>query len=181
MTLWKAFCRAVGITCLFGNHRFVSTAYGGWQMDDSRPVDIVTGCFLLIERKLWNQLRGFDLTFFMFGEEADLCVRAARVFDARPHFTPQSQIVHYGGASESIRAERLVRLLTAQITYVDRHFPGWQKQLGKFLIRMIPASRLLTTSLAAMVTRRERFRTASESWREVWSRRMEWRGGYVEQ
>ncbi len=37
---------------------------------------MVQGCFLLIRRELWEALGGFDLSFVMYGEEADLCRRA---------------------------------------------------------------------------------------------------------
>ena len=39
---------------------------------------MVQGCFLLIRRDLWEALGGFDLSFVMYGEEADLCRRARR-------------------------------------------------------------------------------------------------------
>ncbi len=135
MTLWTAFCRATGIAGLFNNHRFVSTAYGGWQMNDSRSVDIITGCFMLIERGLWDQLGGFDLTFFMYGEEADLCVRATRDFGARPHFTPDAQIVHHGGASETLRTEKMVRLLKAADHLCQQSFCSVAAADRKVLLR----------------------------------------------
>ena len=40
--------------------------------------DIVTGCLLLAPRALWQELGGFDTRFFMYGEDADLALRAAR-------------------------------------------------------------------------------------------------------
>ncbi len=80
MTLWKIFCRATGLAVLFRNHRAVSEAYGGWDMNDVRSVDIVTGCFFLIPRRLWEDLGGFNLAYFMYGDEADLCLRAKKQF-----------------------------------------------------------------------------------------------------
>src|SRR5882672_8693044 len=67
MTLWNLACFAFCLT-YFGRRSEIlnSEAYGGWGRDTTRHVDIVTGCFLLIDRKLWDQLKGFDPAFFMY-------------------------------------------------------------------------------------------------------------------
>jgi hypothetical protein len=174
MTLWNVACRAVGLTALSRNHRFFSEAYGGWDMTDIRPVEIVTGCFLLISRRLWEELRGFDLNYFMYAEEADLCLRATKEFHADPHFTPNAQIIHYGGGSEPVRADRLVRLLKAKRRLIRHHFRTWERPLGLWLFGTVPLGRNLGLSFVATVTGREAPREAARVWREVWARRAEW-------
>ena len=42
----------------------------------SREATASTGACLLISRQLWNELGGFDETFFNGGEDVDLCLRA---------------------------------------------------------------------------------------------------------
>jgi hypothetical protein len=39
-----------------GNPAFSLEAIGGWKRDDPRAVGIVSGCFLLIRKKLWGRL-----------------------------------------------------------------------------------------------------------------------------
>ena len=180
MTLWNVFCRATGLGVLSRNHRFFSEAYGGWGMNDVRPVEIVTGCFLLLPRRLWEDLGGFNLTYIMYGEEADLCLRATTQFDADPHFTPDAPIVHYGGASEPVRADRLVRVFKAKMTLIRDHFRDWERPLGQLLFRMVPLGRYLALSFVAMVTRQPGPREAAGVWREVWERRIEWQDGQPE-
>jgi len=178
MSVWRLFCRATGLSSLLGNHQLVSEAYGGWAMDTVRPVDIVTGCFLLIPRDLWTALGGFDLTYFMYGEEADLCIRAKAEYGADPHFTPNAVIIHYGGASEKVRADKLVRLFAAKMTLIRRHFAGWRGPAGRFLFSLIPFVRALGLGVAAALLRRKSFRETASVWREVWARREEWRNGF---
>ena len=73
-TLWSLFCRASGLALVFrGSPRFNPEDYGGWARDSERAVDVVQGSFLLIRRALWEALGGFDPSFVMYGEEADLC------------------------------------------------------------------------------------------------------------
>ena len=74
-----------------------------------RDVDIVVGCFLMISLEDWNTLGGFDLKYFMYGEEADLCLRA-RALGVQPAITPNATIMHLVGASapNDVRKETLL-------------------------------------------------------------------------
>jgi N-acetylglucosaminyl-diphospho-decaprenol L-rhamnosyltransferase len=115
MSIWSLFTQAFGLAKVFDSSDFFNhEGYGGWGRDEVREVEIVTGCFLLIDRELWEQLHGFDESFFMYGEEADLCYRA-KSYGAKPLVTPNATIVHYGGASETARAQKIVRLFTGKV------------------------------------------------------------------
>jgi GT2 family glycosyltransferase len=178
MTPWNLFCRASGLTGLFpGSGLFNAEAYGGWPRDTERAVDIVTGCFLLIRRDLWQRLGGFDPAFFMYGEEADLCLRA-HALGAAPRVTPEAVIVHHGGASERVRADKMVRLLSAKAELIERHVPAWQRPLARPLLRLWPLSRRIATGALAATTGRTSFRESSANWAEIWRRRAEWQDGY---
>src|SRR5690606_157263 len=112
---WNLFCRTVGLSRVFPDSAFFnSEAYGGWDRMSERAVDIVTGCLLLIGRADWEALEGFDPVFFMYGEEADLCLRAADSLGARPLVTPDATIIHHDGASSTARADKMVRILQAR-------------------------------------------------------------------
>ncbi|RMF37245.1 MAG: glycosyltransferase family 2 protein [Alphaproteobacteria bacterium] len=176
--LWNLFCRAAGLTGLFpGSPVFNSEAYGGWARDSVRAVDIVSGCFLLITRALWQQLGGFDAHFVMYGEEADLCLRA-RALGADPHITPAATIIHHGGASERVRAEKMIRLLRAKTSLIRRHLPAWQRPAALALIRAWPLSRRLALGLVALSGRK---RESAAVWAEIWRRRAEWQQGWSAQ
>ena len=178
MTPWSLFCRASGLAVLFSGYElFNGEAFGGWRRDRERRVDIVSGCFLLIERALWERLGGFDPLFFMYGEEADLCLRA-EALGARPMITPDATIIHHGGASERVRADKLVRLLAAKASLIRRHWRGPVRPVGLLLHAAWPLTRMLARQVAAAVSRRSSAREAASTWREVWRRRAEWRQGY---
>lgn len=173
MDLWSLFCRATGLATAFPNNPVLnSEGYGGWDRTTEREVDIVTGCLFLISRADWDALGGFDPAFFMYAEEADLCLRARKLIGARPRVTPDAVIVHYTGASQTARADKLVRVLKAKGDLIDRHFPGWQRGLARFLLRAYPASRQFGASLLRRHgdAARKRF----DLWSEVNRRRAEW-------
>jgi hypothetical protein len=51
MSLWGLACQVLGVNSILrGSERFNPEGYGGWKRDRVRAVDIVTGCFFLIDR-----------------------------------------------------------------------------------------------------------------------------------
>ena len=178
ISLWNLFCRVSGLTAMFRNSDlFNGEAYGGWRRDTVRRVDIVTGCFFLITRRMWTDLGGFDRSFFMYGEEADLCLRAA-ARGAAPLVTPEATIIHYGGASETVRADKMVKLLSARSLLIQRHFPSATRSLGLMLNAAWPLTRTLAMMMLAAATGRPEHRRAAGDWQAIWLRRREWFGGY---
>ncbi len=178
-TLWSVFCRLVGLNGLFrGSALFNSEFYGNWPRDSERQVDIVTGCLLLIRRETWDALGGFDDAFVMYGEEVDLCLRA-RAAGLQLWITPEATIIHYGGASQPVRADKLVRLMRAKMELIARHFPARQKGLGLALFRLWPYSRMLAFRVGALLFRRPHLSEKARIWGEVWHRRREWQDGFA--
>jgi GT2 family glycosyltransferase len=179
MTPWNLLCRATGLTGLFSNTEFFNgEALGGWPRDSVRRVDIVSGCFFLIDKPLWDGLRGFDPLFFMYGEEADLCLRA-HAFSARPMITPAATIIHYGGASERARSDKMVRLLAAKASLIERHWQPALVPLGRMLLAAWPLSRKIAMTIAARIGGCKIDRESAKTWSEIWARRSEWQHGYA--
>jgi len=177
-TLWSIFCRTTGLARIFGNSAlFNSELYGGWARDSEREVDVVQGCFLLVERRLWDVLGGFDPIFGTYGEEADLCWRA-RARGSRPRMTPEAVIVHYGGASSRRHADKQVLVLKGRMTLIRHHLPGWQQPAAGVLLRLWPLSRMLGARLMAPL--HPGLAEAAAHWSVVWRRRAEWRNGIGE-
>lgn len=178
MSLWSLTCAATGLSKLLpDSNLFNPEAYGGWDRDTVAEVDIVSGCFFLIDAVLWRKLKGFDARFFMYGEEADLCLRAEK-FGAGPKITPAARIVHYGGASERSKAGKLVKLLAAKMTLIRRHFHPLAKPFGILLLSLWPLSRAVLFSVSCIVTRLASQRERCESWRGVWGAKGAWIRGY---
>jgi len=76
----------------------------------SRNTAWLKGACLLLRRRVWDQLSGFDQSFYMFGEDADLC-RRAREGGLQVAVTDRVRITHIGGTSyaNSGMGERAVR------------------------------------------------------------------------
>ena len=180
MTPWSLTCRALGL-----DHAFPASAVlnpegiGGWNRDSMRTVDIVCGCFLLIRRELWTALDGFDRAFFMYGEEADLCLRAAGL-GARPLFTPTATIIHYGSASEATKAGKVEKLFRAKVTQMRRHWSPPARLFGQAMLALWPLSRWLSAAAITLLRPSEKRAQQAALWREVWQSRAGWIGGWSE-
>jgi glycosyltransferase involved in cell wall biosynthesis len=112
-TLWSQFCFATGLTtALPRSPRFNPEPMPGWARDTERDVDVVTGCLLLVGRELWQDLGGFDTTFFMYGED----------------------VVHAGGAS-STTAAKTEMVLRGKATLYRKHGTRWTRQLSQILLK----------------------------------------------
>ncbi len=180
MTAWSAWCRATGLDMAFSTSAVLNgEAYGGWDRGDEREVDIVSGCFFLIEREFWEAMGGFDLTYEMYGEEADLCLRASR-HGARPRVTPDATIVHHGGASEAVKSQKHVRLIRAKITIARRHMSGLSANVAVWMLRIWPLSRWLAATLVSRVRSGVEIDRVRRDWRQVWVEREVWWNGYPE-
>lgn len=172
-TLWSVVCFAFGLTKLFPRSNFFNPeALTAWKRDTVRDVDIVTGCFLLIDADLWRRLDGFDPAFFMYGEEADLCARA-RALGARPVITPDATIIHYGGGSAATRSDSVVRLLRAKIALARRSMGRGAAEAVRWLYLLAVVVRVAGFGLAARLGR-GRAGAQAGMWRQTLARRGEW-------
>jgi N-acetylglucosaminyl-diphospho-decaprenol L-rhamnosyltransferase len=174
MTPWSLFCSFTGLSVVFSQTTFFnSEAIGGWKRDTERHVDIVQGSFLMIPAALWRRLGGFHPRYFMYGEEADLCLRAAGL-GYRPMITPDAEIMHLGGAAAP-RGVRMLQLWRSKATLVRGHWPSPLVPVGLCELWLCCATRRLGSLAASKLSGRS---DRDDVWRELWERRNDWLQGY---
>lgn len=168
---WSLFCQTTGLARLFpDSNLFNYEAIGGWKRDTVRQVDIVVGCFLMMPTALWRRLDGFDARYFMYGEDADICLRAAKL-GYRPTITPDAEIMHLVGASTAKRADKVCAVMKAKSTLVRDHWPAMAVPLGIAQLW----SWALVRRLGAMVSRDPEQRARL---RQIWDQRRDWLAGF---
>jgi N-acetylglucosaminyl-diphospho-decaprenol L-rhamnosyltransferase len=97
-----------------------------WDHRTSRVVDQVIGAFFLVRRDIFRSLSGFDGRFFLYYEEVDFSLRAARA-GAKSHYLATAGIMHVGGGSSGeIAAARHFYLARSRTLYAFKHFSHWQ-------------------------------------------------------
>ena len=76
-------------------HRLINYyTYSPRSYVSDRDADWVTGACMMVRRKLYEELGGFDEQFFMYMEDLDLCDRA-RAAGYAIRFTPRASAVHH--------------------------------------------------------------------------------------
>jgi GT2 family glycosyltransferase len=174
---WSVFCSALGLTAAFPRTAlFDPEAIGSWQRDTMREVDIVVGCFFLVRREVWDRLGGFDLRYFMYGEEADLCLRARRL-GYRPMITPAAQIMHLVGAASASRAAKRLLVTKARVTLIRDHWPAWQVPFGVGMMWLWAALRVAFSWCLAIPGGRKAVERHAY-WKTIWDQRRDWLAGY---
>ncbi|MFC4588915.1 glycosyltransferase family 2 protein [Sphaerisporangium corydalis] len=176
-TPWSVFCFATGLSTVFpGRALFDPESPATWTGE--RRVPIVTGALMLVGRDVWDEVGGFDTRIFMYGEDADLCLRA-RAAGYRPMVTDRAVFVHPGGMSSSSLG-KLVLLFTGKATVVRRHLPRGTRAAGAAML-------LFGVWLRAALSRRVAPPDAGRQgrpiarrgdWAELWAVRADWRGGW---
>lgn len=165
-SLRTLFCQSVGLSFLLKRHPvFDSRNYPDYGAHGVKEVGIIAGCFLLIRKAFWDELGGLDEGFFMYAEDADLCMRALNL-GGKPIVFGEATIIHHGCASETTRAGRLVKLLKSELKLFQKHWSPAACWTAHRLIDFRVWSRAI---LERLISKK------SQTWEEVWRRREEWK------
>ena len=125
------------------NKWFGRKAYGGWDYDSVREVDVVVGCFSLVRVKAIQQVGVMDERFFVYGDDIDWCYRFTKA-GWKVLFAPVGQIVHYGGQTTRKEAGRFsLQLHGAVLINVKTHysfltFMGCRLLTACYLLMRVP-------------------------------------------
>ncbi|MGB3916158.1 MAG: glycosyltransferase family 2 protein [Thiothrix litoralis] len=171
-TLHDLLYSALGLSKLFSKTCvFNSANYGCWKRDTVKEVDIVSGCFFLTTRELWDKLGGLDASFFMYAEEADYCLRA-KALGYQPIVTPDARIIHHGGVSHSHFSGKQIKLLKGKVELVNRHVTAWQRPAYKALLYLYVLNKFALHTLFKPRSAQRR------EWQIIFAQRADWLQGY---
>lgn len=94
-----------------------------WPHDVSRDVDFACGAALLVRRRVFEALGGFDERLFLYLEDADLSLRA-RAAGWRTHFCADAVVEHgCGWSTGDHRGWRLAHSWRSLLVYAWTHLP----------------------------------------------------------
>ena len=145
--LWSLFLDQVPfVQNIFGSyHPHVGSYY---KVEHNQ--DWVTGAFFLIKRQVLDQIKGFNENFFLYVEELEFCYRAKKK-GWEVLYTPETYIIHLGGASGSTQLSVLQEYKNLRLFY-KIHF-NLISRLG--LILTLKINILLRLVLKGIVLRKK--------------------------
>jgi N-acetylglucosaminyl-diphospho-decaprenol L-rhamnosyltransferase len=87
----------------------------------SAEVDWVSGACMMVRRKDWDAVGGFDERYFMYWEDADLC-RRLRTRGSTIRYVPEARVIHrVGGSSRTARSLAVRAFHRSAYTYYTSH------------------------------------------------------------
>ncbi len=120
----NALAKFSGLGRLFPHSRALA-AYNLTYLDPGRQADVdsLVGAFMFLRTAALEQIGGLDETFFMYGEDLDLCYRLSAA-GWRVVYWPGITVLHYkrASSSQSNRAGR--EFFRAMHIFYDKHYAG---------------------------------------------------------
>ena len=118
----SAISKTLGFTNLFPKSKTLSSYNMTYaNPDEVTEVDAISGSFFCIRRDLYEQLKGFDEEFFMYGEDLDLCFKA-KVAGYKNYYTPVTNVLHFRGqSSRTRRVKSYIDFYEAMWIFVKKH------------------------------------------------------------
>lgn len=179
-TLWSLVCFASGLSSLRPGSRVWDPESGTGWIGDEREVPVVSGSLMLVRRHAWLALGGFDRRYFVYGEDADLCLRAWES-GYRVVVTPTALTTHVGGRSSGTQGDRLVLLFRGKVTLLRRHL-GRRAPIGIGLLRAGVALRAAGARARLQPTQARQGRpvAGATAWTFLHAHRADWAHGWEE-
>lgn len=87
----------------------------------TREVAMITGADMMVRREAWEKVDGFDTAFFMYCEDADLCLRIKNEGYGIVS-VPEASIIHLEGKSFAESKTYCQRILDGRFTYFRKHY-----------------------------------------------------------
>lgn len=129
--------KLTGMARLFPYSRVWARYYlGHLSPHQSHPVDVLAGAFMLVPRRVLEEVGLFDEAFFMYGEDIDLCYRIQKAGYQNYYFAGTT-IIHFKGESTRLHSAQQVQMFYhAMDIFVRKHFSKKGARLFTVLLRM---------------------------------------------
>lgn len=134
-TPFVAFCKIFGLSMLFPkSKKFGKYHLGYLDKDKIWKVDVLSGAFMLLRKKVLDEIGYLDEEFFMYGEDIDISYRITQSGYTNYYF-PETTIIHYKGESTKKGSINYVRVFyNAMIIFAKKHFSKKHAKSFSFLI-----------------------------------------------
>ncbi len=118
------------------NKRWGHLVRDGSLYDKVREVDWVTGACVMIRKKAFEKVGGFDEDYFLYVEEVDLMYRLRKA-GYKVVYDPSISVTHYyeGGEKER-RDDKRMYMRQGLYRFLKKHRPFWEAVIFKILVQL---------------------------------------------
>lgn len=141
-----------GLTGLFPrSEHFARYHLGHLAEKENHEVDVLAGAFIMITRKILDEVGYFDESFFMYGEDIDLSYRIQKA-GYRNYYFSESTILHFKGESSKKGSLNYIRMFyKAMSLFVRKHYKGPRARFFNFLIEVAIWGRALLSATGKLL------------------------------
>jgi GT2 family glycosyltransferase len=150
-----AFYKIFGLSKLFPNSkRFGSYHLTFLDNEKTQSVEVLSGAFMFIRKKVLDEIGLLDETFFMYGEDIDLSYRIIKA-GYKNYYLPEPRIIHYKGEStKKGTVNYVIVFYKAMQIFAKKHFTNkksflltWILNLAIWLRASLAIGKRVATSL----------------------------------
>lgn len=110
-----------------------ATVMSDFDHEKSRFVDQVMGAYMFMKKQVFEDINGFDESFFVYYEDADFALRALNK-GHMSYYNSDIQIIHHGrGTTAKISDISLFYNLRSRVQFVKKHYG----RLNGFIIQVL--------------------------------------------
>lgn len=121
-TPWVAFTKIGGLYKLLPRREIFNRYYAQHLHEDQTgKVDILVGAFMVMERKLYLEVGGFDEDCFMYSDDIDLSYMVLKK-GLRNFYYADTSVIHYKGESTVKDGAYMKRFREAMQFFYQKHF-----------------------------------------------------------
>lgn len=86
------------------------------------PAEAISGACILVKRAYYEAVGGFTESYFMYGEDLDLCYKLTQA-GHRSYYVPNARVVHFGGGSTGQASSNFstVMMRTSVHHFIGKH------------------------------------------------------------
>lgn len=114
--------------------------------DKEQEVPVVSGVCMFMRKEVFRNVKGFDKKFFMYFEEADLCIRIQRL-GLKNLYYPQAQLTHLVGRSTDDKQWIQKVFESSRYTFFKKYHGTFIATSGELLLRLFTVNNVLLISL----------------------------------
>ncbi|HEX6846124.1 MAG TPA: glycosyltransferase family 2 protein [Chitinophagaceae bacterium] len=117
-----SFYKLFGLSAVFpGSKTFGKYHQGHLPENENNPVEVLSGAFMMVRRNVLEKVKGFDESFFMYGEDIDLSLRITGS-GFKNYYLGRISVTHLKGGSTTFNHKYIRDFYGAMHLFVRKHY-----------------------------------------------------------
>lgn len=146
-SFFTSFCKMTGLTNIFPSSKLFARYYlGHLPENETNEVDVVSGAFMMVEKKVLDTVGSFDEDYFMYAEDIDLSCRIQKATcpatsgKYKNFYFAGTTIIHFKGESTTKQtAAYLNNFYGTMALFIKKHYPKLPGSIYIMLLKILIA------------------------------------------